>query len=435
MKKALALLLTLTFLFAFCTISANAANSGSLSAGGTARAGETFTVTFTAYGAVGSYSGTFNYDSSQVTLQGVSNGGGSHWANFSSSGNTVFAQRDSGTTDSVSFTATFKVNQGVATGTNINIGFSGTIATDVNTENSFSVSASRTVEAPPSNDCTLASLSVSNVPMTPAFSPNTLTYSCGKVKFDVARLNISAAANAQGADVSVSGADLRVGKNTVYIKVTAPSGATKTYTITCEREQDPNYKASNNTKITSIEISYGDFSPAFKTDQKEYVVYVPYEIEKFSVKCAAADPLAQGVENVEDQALKIGINELVVKVTAEDGTVGEYTFYVVRMDEFGGKDTVGLPASLIGVEPEAEPEPEPEAKEAEPVKDGVPWWLLAVVGVAALGVGFGSAAMIFRMRKYEEPPYEDDSIDDVVQKPADPIDEYLNDAFDDYDEP
>lgn len=400
MKKLLSLVLTIILVISLSCIPASAANSGSLSASGTARAGETFNVTFTASGAVGSYSGSFSYDASQVTLVGISNAGGSHWSSFSTNGNNVFSQRDSGTTDSVSFNATFKVNAGVATGTNIVISFSGTIATDVNTENGFSVSTSRTVEAPLSNDATLASLTVSNATLSPAFNAGTLSYSCGKVKFDVAKLGVAATAHDPGASVSVSGANLGVGKNTISIVVTAPSGDKKTYTISVEREQDPNYKASNDGSLAGIEISDGTLSPEFNVKNKEYVVYLPFEVKNITIKGTAANELAKGVEGVENAELKVGVNELILKVTAEDDSVTEYKIYVVRMDEFGGKDTVGLPASLLDLPAVEEPTDVP----ADETKGFVITPLIAGgIGLVCLLLGFGIGALVFRKKKHSGP--------------------------------
>jgi len=273
--------------------------------------------------------------------------------------------------------------------------------------------------------------------MSPSFSAGTTSYSCGKVKFDVSKLNVSATANAQGASVSISGANLRVGKNNVNVVVTAPNGATKTYTISVEREQDPNYVASKDTALASVEISEGKLSPEFSAKQTEYVIYLPYEIEKISINGAAADELAQGVEGFTDKELEVGLNELVLKVTAEDGTVGNYTFYVVRMDKFGGKDTVGLPASLLDLPEEVEEEVKEEEKgfQFTPI-------MVGGIGVACLLLGFGIGALVFRKKKHKGPddmdPHSDDlniseytDYEDISSVSLDNVDglvdEYLND--------
>ncbi|MDO5448022.1 MAG: cadherin-like beta sandwich domain-containing protein [Clostridia bacterium] len=404
MKKLIGLVISLVLLVAVSLIPASA-NSGSLSASGDARPGETFNVTFTASGAVGSYSGSFSYDTGLVTLVSVSNGGGSHWSSFSHSGNNVFAQRDSGTTDSVSFTATFKVNNGVTPGTSINIGFSGSIATNVNAEDSFSVSTSRTVAAPLSDDCDLSGLTVGNATLSPAFSPSTTSYSCGKVKFDVAKLNISATAHDNSASVAVNGANLAVGKNNVRIVVTAPSGKTKTYTIAIEREQDPNYVPNSETELSSLTVSEGKLSPEFAIKTREYVVYLPYEVETISIKGETANDLIKEIKNIEDYKLKVGTNELKIEITAEDDSVGTYTVYVVRMDKFGGKDTVGVPASLLNKTAE------PEVKDTEPVAttQGVSPIILGVAALACLLLGFAIGAIVFKKKnKGGELELEDD---------------------------
>ena len=425
MKKFIGLALSLVLLIAVSCVPASA-NSGSLSASGEARPGETFNVTFTASGAVGSYSGSFSYDTGLVTLVSVSNGGGSHWSSFSRNGNNIFAQRDSGTTDSVSFTATFKVNTGVTAGTNIGITFSGSIATNYESEDSFEVSASRVVAAPLSDDCELSSLTIGNATLSPAFNSNTTNYSCGIVKFDVAKLNVSATAHDNNAKVAVNGANLAVGKNTVRIVVTAPSGKTKTYTIAVEREQDPNYVPNSETELSSLTVSEGKLSPEFAIKTREYVVYLPYEVDTISIKGETANDLIKEIKNIEDYKLKVGVNELKIEITAEDDSVGEYTVYVVRMDEFGGKDTVGVPASLLD---KAE---EPEVKDEEPaeVKAGVSPVVLAIAAVACLLLGFAIGAAVFKKKNKVDALEDEPLIEPIETAESDEIfkvdDNYLS---------
>ena len=432
MKKILPLILIVALITAAAALPASAA-SVSLSGPSSAESGSEVTFAVTASGSEGitGFSATIVPESGLV-VQSVS-GCPSGW--MSASNTNAISIAGSNSVTGLEVYIKCKVTGDV--GATKTLSLANVKVSDANAKDSVlgAPSKSISIAAPKSGENRLASLSVSGYTLSPGFSENTTSYTIGKVPFDVKSVNVSASAKDSAASVSVQGTGLAVGENYVKVNVTAPNGSVKTYTISVTREQDPNYKPDTDGSLAELAVSEGKLSPAFDKDTKEYVVYVPYETEKITISGRAAAQLAKGVKNLQDVELEVGINELVLECTAEDDSVTKYTVYVVRMDEFGGKDTVGLPASLIGVEPEAEPEPEPEAKEAEPVKDGVPWWLLAVVGVAALGVGFGSAAMIFRMRKYDEPPYEDDSIDDVVQKPADPIDEYLNDAFDDYDEP
>jgi len=439
MKKIIPLFITIIMIFTLFVVPANAVGGSLAGSTSTPRPGEKFTVTFRVDGQVTGFQGTLSYDSSVVTLQSVNSRCGGGWS-FSQSGGSIVAYDTAATSPQTGglFDAVFVVNSGVSTGTGVSIGFSGKVTpADGSGSSGVGSTYSASVAAPLSDDATLSALSVSNATMSPSFSAGTTSYSCGKVKFDVSKLNVSATANAQGASVSISGANLRVGKNNVNVVVTAPNGATKTYTISVEREQDPNYVASKDTALASVEISEGKLSPEFSAKQTEYVIYLPYEIEKISINGAAADELAQGVEGFTDKELEVGLNELVLKVTAEDGTVGNYTFYVVRMDKFGGKDTVGLPASLLDLPEEVEE----EVKEEEQGFQFTPI-MVAGVGVACLLLGFGIGALVFRKKKHKgpddmDPPSDDLNIseytdyEDISSVSIDNVDglvdEYLND--------
>lgn len=429
MKKIIPLIVALAMILTLFVIPANAAIGGGLSGStSTPRPGERFTVTFSVSGQVTGFQGNLSYNSSVVSLQSVSSRCGGGWS-FSQNGGAIVAYDTAATSPQTAglFDAVFVVNNGVAVGADPNIRFNGKVtAADGSGSNEVGAKLSASVGAPLSNDATLASLTVSNATLSPAFNAGTLNYSCGKVKFDVAKLGVAATAHDPGASVSVSGANLGVGKNTISIVVTAPSGDKKTYTISVEREQDPNYKPSNDGSLAGIELSEGTLSPEFNVKNKEYVVYLPFEVKNITIKGTAANELAKGVEGVENAELKVGVNELVLKVTAEDDSVTEYTIYVVRMDEFGGKDTVGVPASLLD---KAE---EPEVKDEEPaeVKAGVSPVVLAIAAVACLLLGFAIGAAVFKKKNKVDALEDEPLIEPIETAESDEIfkvdDNYLS---------
>ncbi len=413
MKRLIAIVISIVLIASILPITASAA-SGSLTGPGSARPGQTITLTFRISGGqFYGYSGSLSYDSSVVTLQSVSNSAGGNWA-FTSSGGKIVAYDNTGNNHPVSsaFVAKFKVNNGVSAGTAIKVSFSGT-ASGGGSESGVSGSYSGTVSAPLSGDATLSSLKVSNATLSPAFNANTTSYSCGKVGFDVSRLSVNATANDSGAKVSVSGSSLSVGKNTVRITVTAPNGAKKTYSISVTREQDPNYVPSNNTKLSGITLSEGKLSPAYSVDVKEYVVYLPYETAMITISGAAADPLAKGVEGVTEAALEVGLNDFEIKCTAEDGTVGVYKIHVVRMSEFSGIKSLVLPDSSKNIVDESTTVPttaksEPEAKAA----GGVSPILMGILAVVCFILGIAIGVVISRRKKGG--PSDDDGFDDTM---------------------
>ena len=97
-------------------------------------------------------------------------------------------------------------------------------------------SSTVTITNPPtaSSDATLADLSISPGTLSPAFSPSTTSYTA-TVSSSTTKLTVSATKNHSAASVSVSGTSLSVGKNNVYVTVTAEDGTQKTYTIVVTR--------------------------------------------------------------------------------------------------------------------------------------------------------------------------------------------------------
>lgn len=184
-----------------------------------------------------------------------------------------------------------------------------------------------------SSDNNLGSLSVNNAEIYPSFSSATTAYST-TVAYGVTSLNVNAVANHERATVSVTGNNLSVGSNTVSIIVTAENGATKTYTINVLREEDDEYVPSGNSKLERLVPENGILSPPFNPDTKDYVLYLPYEINSFNVIAQAMDEMAKEVI-YEEVDLEEGENIYTISVIAEDNTKTDYTISVWRMPEFG----------------------------------------------------------------------------------------------------
>lgn len=340
-KYLLVLSLSLVFLFG-SKIDFYAARA-SLSGPSTVRAGDTITLKLNIsddgkYGA----QGVLNYDSSQVTLSSTScNVSG--W-NVESSGSTVIMYDDA-LTNPLSGTKTvltlkFKVNKNVATGTSVNISFSGIVTTTSGGEKTQlgTASYSTTIAAPLSSNANLSSLSVSEGTLSPSFKAGTTSYNIGEVDYSVSKLNITYKTEDSKAKVSINGNDLSVGANTVSVVVKAENGTTKTYKIQVTRKQDPNYVASSNAALGGITISSGMISPTFSGDKTDYIVYLPYEYvgKDFSVAGSAADEKASGVTSGTISPLVEGVNTTKVVCKAEDGTEKIYNITVVVMPQYNG---------------------------------------------------------------------------------------------------
>lgn len=377
------------------TVSAASA-SASLTGPGTIRAGDTITLSFNLNGSgIFSASGTLSYDSNQVTLTGTTQKIGSPWA-VEFNGNN-FVAYDNNLSNPINsnktlFTVTFKVKS-VAAGTNIKISYTGVTASDGSADkNVGTVTYSKSVSAPLSTDNNLASITVSNATISPAFSAGTTNYSTS-VPFEVSKLNVSATAADSKAKVSVNSPTLTPnGTTKVTVTVTAENGAKKTYTISVKRAQDPNYKPSDNNKLSGIAVEGFLLSPSFTADNTNYIVWLPYETTSVKIAGSAADSKAS-VEVVGGDNLAAGQdNPVKVVCTAENGDKKEYTVIVKRAAAHDGS-VEELPDEPSTDEPV---ETKPDTDATPKTEGGIAWWWLLVVGVGALVIGaVGGSLIIF----------------------------------------
>lgn len=392
MKKLVSLLTVLILCLAsMLSISVSAAGaSASLTGPGTVRAGDTITLSFNLNGSgLFGASGTLSYDSSQVSLTSTKQTIASPWM-VEFNGNN-FVAYDNNLSNPIKgnktlFTATFKVKS-VEAGANIKISYTNVVASDGNADSSIgTVTYSKTIAAPLSTDNKLATLTVGNATISPAFSPDTTSYSAS-VPFDVSKLNVTATAADSKAKVSVSSPNLIPGGSTkVTITVTAENGAKKTYTITTKRAQDPNYKASDNNKLSSIKVDGFLLSPGFSADTTSYVIWLPYETTSVKISGTAADKKASVVVVGGDNLAAGQDNPVKVICTAENGAKKEYTVIVKRAAAHDGS------VEELPEQPTLTPDDSGEqdtAPDTAPAGAGtLAWWWLIVVGAAALALGF-----------------------------------------------
>lgn len=120
----------------------------------------------------------------------------------------------------------------------------------------------------------------------------------------------------------------------VAITVTAEAGNTKTYSLTIKRkaadEADTQIQENSDASLKSLGIKPDkyDFS-GFKKDKTQYTVKVPKDVEEIEIYAEATSSKAKVVGTGKTQ-LKNGKNNLVVQVTAENGTTQTYTIEVTR---------------------------------------------------------------------------------------------------------
>lgn len=367
-----------------------AAASASLSGASSVRAGDTFTLTYSISGSnVLGASGELSYDASKMTLTGTKKLVSSPWE-VEFSGNSVVAY-DNQLTSPINgskklFSATFQVKT-VPTGTVLTVFVKNAKTSNGSTDSNIgTVSWSATVVPPLSGNTNLASLTVSNAVISPAFSAGITGYTAS-VPFEVTKLQIAATAEDSKSKVSVSSPNLTPnGTTNVTVTVTAESGVKKTYTIQVKRARDPNYQPSANNNLSSIKVNGYVLSPPFSADITQYVVWLPYETENVSVSGTTKDSKAS-VSVEGGSSLEAGkSNEIKVICTAENGAKKEYIVVAKRASKDGSEikgDTMTTTAASV-TQPVSETPQDASS-------NGVQLWL--VIALCLLFTAIGAAAM------------------------------------------
>lgn len=219
---------------------------------------------------------------------------------------------------------TFKANSlGSAT-----VSFNGAKYIDGNNSYINGGGCSKTINIvnPPSSNNNLSSLTVSSGNIN--FDKNNTNYNIS-VDSNVTSINIGATAEDGGASVSGTGTkNLGYGNNSFGITVTAPIGATKTYTVNVNRKDD----RSSNNKLSSLSVNDGEINPSFNADNESYDVSVPFSVDNLRINAKAQDGKSR-IDISDTSLIAEETKDIYITVTAENGAKKIYTIHATR-----GKD-------------------------------------------------------------------------------------------------
>ncbi len=154
--------------------------------------------------------------------------------------------------------------------------------------------------AAPSSNNNLSALSVTPGSLVPAFAANTLSYTVN-VATTVTSVNVSATKADADAVMSgdvTAGAGIATGQATipldgpgtskvVSITVTAPSGASQTYTVTVNRAAP-----SSDANLAALTVTGGPLVPDFAPNTTIYTLDVPFSVDSVTVSATKSDPNA-----------------------------------------------------------------------------------------------------------------------------------------------
>lgn len=362
-KKVFSVLLITLILIGTIVINVSAVGVG-ISGTGSAETGDTITVNIAVNGCtdVVWVNGGLSYDSSKLQLLSSYAAAGGDWTGGVDGSNTSWVVESKDLNSPINgsatvLTMTFKVlgsTNATVTATSVTITSlskeesvgstsytcsvsapqtnpGNTTPTDNNNNNNNTPdTSSKAPTAAKSSNANLASLTVGNAEISPAFSGDVTSYTAS-VPFEVDKLDITAKAEDSKATVSVYGNALQPNAATgVQVVVKAENGSTKTYTIETTRAQDPNYVPNANNQLAGITVDTGVLSPAFNPDITSYVVWLPYEAENIGVTAVAADAKAsvtvEGGSNLKENA----DNPVKVICTAESKEQKVYTVIAKR---------------------------------------------------------------------------------------------------------
>lgn len=141
---------------------------------------------------------------------------------------------------------------------------------------------------------------------------------------------------------------LQTGENKFTISVNNGNGSSNTYTLTVKRDKNAN------NFLQSIELSKGELSPKFSSDVNDYKVNVPNEIPAITFKPTAIEATSTikvnstiaGKDGV-DVSLPVGQSDIMITVTAENGTMKIYTIHVTREKAINDKAAEDTPAAEV----------------------------------------------------------------------------------------
>ena len=173
------------------------------------------------------------------------------------------------------------------------------------------------------SDSKLKSLGVTGYTLSPSFNASTKAYTVS-VPEGTENVTITAQCNSSKATLdqsSVGQKTLSGDTSTFTVKCTAENGTSSNYSITVNRAKhtEPEPTKSSDSKLKSLGISGYSYSPKFDPDTLTYSMTVSNGIRGLYVQAVPRDEKAT-LEIEGDSKWEVGKNQIVITVTAEDGT-------------------------------------------------------------------------------------------------------------------
>ena len=185
----------------------------------------------------------------------------------------------------------------------------------------------------PNSNAYLRQINLAKGTLDPAFNKTTFDYEV-IVDCDTTSYYVDAIPEASTTRVTITGnSQLVTGDNYFTLTTLAEDGvSTETYNVKVTKLQ------SGNNKIRSLILKEGALKPKFDGDTTEYTAVVPYSVENATFEVELEDNRST-YEILWADNLIVGENDVVIKVTAENGDLLEYTVTITRLTEEQSIDT------------------------------------------------------------------------------------------------
>lgn len=159
----------------------------------------------------------------------------------------------------------------------------------------------------------------------PKFNKSVMSYNI-TVPYEVEKLNLNAITSEKNAKVEITGNEkFKVGElNVVEIKVTAEDGSVRIYSLNVTRST-----TSSKTGLKNIQIKDVELSPLFNSNTLEYKAKVKGNKDKLDISATTIDSNSK-FEIIGNENLKVGHNNILIKVTDEQGFSSYYSIDVEK---------------------------------------------------------------------------------------------------------
>ena len=233
---------------------------------------------------------------------------------------------------SATISATAADSNAVVTGTgnvSLNYGnntFNITVRSEAGTTRTYTINVNRPDNRSTNNNLSSLSVNIGNI----SFNKDTTSY---KLTTKSSSVNISASKEDSRASITgdIGSKGLNIGTNTFRINVVAENGSKKTYTITIVRESDqkqdttPGNKNSNN-NLSSLFVTNTNI--VFDKNTTVYNLTTTASSTYISASRETTTATITGDTGKHD--LKVGKNQFIIKVVAENGSIKTYTINITR---------------------------------------------------------------------------------------------------------